>query len=103
MRTGKAPPWAGDPSGDIISILLLPELRQGAVGFLGLGDKILDALACPVPSCTATETCLECKHRMGVKDSHFLHDLEHLISPCFLSVQQEQYYLLTTQGAVRLN
>lgn len=65
--------------------------ERGAVGFLGLGDKILDALVCPVPSCTVTERCLVYKHRMGVKECHFLHGLEHLISP---------YFLICTTGTV---
>lgn len=57
--------------------------------FLGLGDKLLDAVICPVPSFTVIERCLVFKHRMGIKKSHsetdFLHDLEHLISPCLFS------------------
>lgn len=57
--------------------------------FLGLGDKVLDAMICEVPSLTVTEKCLVFKHRMGIKKSRsetdFLHDLEHLISPCLFS------------------
>lgn len=70
-------------SGYRIFILLLLELREVRLVFLAW-RQIPDAMVCLVPSCAGTERCLVCKHRMGVKESHFLHGLEHLISPCFL-------------------
>lgn len=41
-------------------------------------------MICPVPSCTGPDRRPVCKHRMGVKESHFLHGLECVISSCFL-------------------
>lgn len=83
MSTGRAPPWSG-----VIQVTGYSSCSclnwERCNWFSWLGDKIPDAMVCPVPSCPGTERCLVCKHRMGVKESHFLHGLEHLISPCFL-------------------